>query len=246
MEVVCKMILDDIAGKMAVEIILCACDTCGKHFHRTLKIIRSCAKQHNRMLCRSCAARQSVKPQNQKEYWTAEKKAKHGLAVRGSAKYYLSLETRNLVNGMRGKKHTQETKKKMSVSQRKTWRFGRNAPAWKDGRTRLTTRVKGYCHTTFNWYYRVYERDGFKCVNCGAGQSRSNKLDAHHINPITVIIKQLLMDSNVNFCNDDERLIWLVQQPEIIDAQLKNGIALCRKCHKNAHRRWGSHFAESK
>lgn len=34
---------------------------------------------------------------------------------------------------------------------------------------------------------------------------------------------------------------WLIVQPEIVDNELKNGITLCRKCHKEIHKNWGSH-----
>lgn len=55
-------------------------------------------------------------------------------------------------------------------------KIGKNATAWKGGNFSLTKRVKDILHTRYNWYKRVYERDGFRCVKCDS----SKNLDAHH------------------------------------------------------------------
>jgi hypothetical protein len=56
------------------------------------------------------------------------------------------------------------------------------------------------------------------------------------------IIRRLCAEKH--FTDDDEKIKWLVEQPEIIDPELKNGITLCRKCHKAKHQKWGSHEAK--
>ena len=43
------------------------------------------------------------------------------------------------------------------------------------------------------------------------------------------------------FANDTEKVYWLVDQPEIKDENLTNGVTYCRKCHKAKHKNWGSH-----
>lgn len=59
------------------------------------------------------------------------------------------------------------------------------------------------------WRMAVYQRDYFKCQICGQGQSRSNKLHAHHIKPKKT-------------------------NPELV-LDVNNGQTLCAKCHTNVH-----------
>lgn len=96
--------------------------------------------------------------------------------------------------------------------------------------------IKWHLHSNVNWYRRVYERDGFKCVKCGGNKP---KLDAHHIFPLSQLVKKLT--EGKSFVSDKEKYDWLIQQPEILDLELTNGITLCRVCHKKEHKNWGSH-----
>ena len=223
--------------------LICCCDLCGENFERTYKNIKKSREKWNSLdLCFSCTCKKSIskKPQCSKEYWTSEEKRNSQREIiLNSEKYQksrlvLSEKFKGEGNPRYGKKVTEETRKKMSKS--RTGKIGENATAWKGGKSSLTKRVKKIIHTRYNWYRRVYERDGFKCVICG-----SNKhIDAHHIKPIVTIIKELLNNCSVNFNNEGEKLEWLVNQEEIKDANLTNGQTLCRDCHKKAHRNWGS------
>ena len=122
------------------------------------------------------------------------------------------------------------------VNANRTGKVGKNATAWKGGKTSLNRRVKGYQHKTLNWYKKVFERDNFKCTICNS----KKKIDVHHIKPISVLIKELLI--KYNGPNDNtSKLLWLIQQTEIIDKDLENGITLCRECHRKIHLNWGSH-----
>jgi len=215
------------------------CDTC-KTPSEVLKISygRNLKRNDGLFICRSCCCKQNLRPQNKKDYWTDPAiKAKHSKAIKASEAYYDALPKRRLKgeqNGMFGKKHTKETKEKMSLS--RTGKFGINATGWKGGKMSLTKRVKGVIHRTHDWYRRVYKRDKWKCQKCGDAAT----LDAHHIKPIVVIIKELV--SNQKFMSEEEKFNWLILQPEIIDKNLKNGITLCRDCHKKEHKTWGSHI----
>ena len=60
------------------------------------------------------------------------------------------------------------------------------------------------------WRLLVYQRDYFCCQQCGAKQSRKNRLHAHHIKPKSIY-------------------------PELVLEQ-SNGITLCSKCHINIHK----------
>lgn len=161
-------------------------------------------------------------------------------AVKSSEKYYAALQQRKVLSGvqnpMYGKQHSAATKKKMSEVRK--GKLGPNATAWKGGKLSITRRVKGIIHTRYNWYKKVYERDNFCCQQCGS----KKKLDAHHIEPIYKIIKMLLATCNLCFETNEDKIEWLANQPKIIDSELKNGITLCRKCHKQEHgKKWGSH-----
>lgn len=140
-------------------------------------------------------------------------------------------------NRMFGKKHTQETKQKMSKS--RMGKVGPNATAWKGGHLSVNKRVRKLLHSRYDWYRKVFLRDKWKCTDCG---DNNIKLDAHHICPLSKIIKEL--SKNLSFDNDTEKVEFLIQQKEIIDPNLENGITLCRKCHKNLHDNWGSHYAK--
>lgn len=134
---------------------------------------------------------------------------------------------------MFGKRASIETRKLMSIS--RTGKLGPNATAWKGGKQSLTRRVKKIIHTRFNWYAKVYKRDNWTCQHCG---SKKN-LDAHHINPISILIPYLIKDKV--FDSVEIQIEWLANQPKIADVELRNGVTLCRTCHKRVHINWGSH-----
>jgi len=80
----------------------------------------------------------------------------------------------NVITGMRGKKHSEETKRKMSLTRR-----GRGNSNWKGGLTEL---IKGIRRSPefYQWRKAVLERDNHTCQDCGA----TDNLEAHHIRSI--------------------------------------------------------------
>jgi len=120
-----------------------------------------------------------------------------------------------------GSKHTLETRKKMSESQKGAYQEGRRSPvwlgktgdrcpAWKGGRTseqiiiRMSLKYK-------EWRKAVFERDDYTCQGCGSrnGNGKAIKLHAHHILPFSE--------------NPDSRF------------DIDNGLTLCKSCHKGRH-----------
>lgn len=211
------------------------CDDCGHGKEVLFICARRQLKRRGGHYCASCAAKRVPRPQNSKAYWTAERKKEHSESIK-TPEYYEGIAKRDQSgekNGMFGKEHSTETRAKMSKS--RVGKIGPNATAWKGGRRSLTRRVKEIIHTRLNWYGRVYARDGWTCTKCPSKQ----KIDAHHKEPIVKLIKRLA--EGKTFESDEQKIEWLVSQPEIADPNLENGVTLCRECHKKEHGNWGSH-----
>lgn len=129
-----------------------------------------------------------------------------------------------------GRKHTEETKKKMrearlknqpmhnpevvakrsrTLKERGTF-AKENGNTWKGGITKeqiLARNSKDYK----KWRDAVFDRDFYKCQNCGAkcGNGENVYLHAHHINPFA-------------------------SHPEL-RLEVSNGITLCKSCHYKVH-----------
>lgn len=232
------MVTQDISNLKVTNYVDVICDNCSNQFTRTLKHIKSSRPKWNgRDICRKCSFILSAykKPQCNKEYWSnPDIKTNHSLSIKSSDVYYESIRNRSNIfgekNPMFGKKHTQETVKKMSAA--RTGKVGENATAWKGGKTSLTRLIKGFQNRN-GWYKMIYERDGFKCVYCGS----KNKIEAHHKKPI----KNIIDEYKTNFENSEDLYNFLISLDIIIDPNLANGITLCRECHKKEHINFGSH-----
>ena len=234
------MYKNNISKKTNLERIVVVCDVCAKEYTIRLASAKNSLKAHGHHQCASCSAKlRKPLPQCDKSFWTEDQREKHSRAIKGSKKYYSAIKDRDMSgdkNGMFGKKHSAEARKKMSMG--RTWGTGENAYAWKGGVTSINSRVKGLLHTRLNWYSRVYARDGWKCRLCDS----KTRIDAHHIKPISTIIKALINDTT--FETESEKVEYLIEQDSIADNNLKNGITLCRSCHKKIHTNWGSHNPE--
>lgn len=210
-------------NKEPVEII---CDDCGHQFKRLYKGAEKNRKKNGKHLCERCTG-YPLKPQHKPEYWTTEKRAEHGISIGNSESYRCAIEGRDTSgekNPMFGKKASKETREKMSEKRR--LRVGSKSPAWKGGVSSVNKRVKGIIHRRHNWYHNVYKRDNWQCTMCGS----RHQIDAHHIEPVNKIIKRLC--ESRTFTNDDEKVAWLANHPDLVDSDLKNGTTLCRECHK--------------
>lgn len=214
------------------------CDKCYKQFTRTKKNIKVSRKRLGIDACQSCAAKISIdkKPQCNNEFWDDAKRLEHGETLKNSENYRSGLENRiklfGELNPMYGKKHSVSTRNKMSESRK--GKFGTNSTAWKGGKQSLIKRLKQY---NYMWFLSVKERDLYTCQKCKCSEST---MDAHHIKPLSIIVKEL-KEVHLNK-TDDELFLILKDNPEIKDVELKNGITLCRSCHKDLHDKWGSKY----
>lgn len=98
-----------------------------------------------------------------------------------------------------GSRHTEAAKER--VRQSLLGKRGPLARNWQGGKTKLSTIIR-YSSEMKAWRRQVFERDGYKCVNCGA----TGYLEADHIKPFAFF--------------PDLRF------------ELSNGRTLCRPCHK--------------
>lgn len=100
---------------------------------------------------------------------------------------------------LKDKQHTPETKLRMSQAQQ----GDRNAN-WQGGITDIIRSLRR-TYATQEWRKSVFKRDGYACKECGA----TNNLQAHHIKPVHT-------------------------HPHLIQ-DLPNGLTLCKPCHKKLH-----------
>lgn len=106
---------------------------------------------------------------------------------------------------MKGKKHSEKTRKKMSVSHQ--WRVGEFSSNWKGGITPINKAIRTSKEYKL-WRTAVFERDNYTCVWCGirGGNGKEVILNADHIKSFS-------------------------QFPELRFA-IDNGRTLCVSCHR--------------
>lgn len=231
------------------------CEVCENIFERTYKNFLSNKKKNKKIICGHCSNVQASvnRPQTTKEYWgDAKRKEKHSNSMKNSIAHKEAMQKLDLTkenNGMYNKQHTIEARNKMSKTRTgkvqsketiqkriNTIKLRRDKKLIEIEYFNVNQALRGYINNNIQWYKRIYERDGYKCVKCGS----TNKLDAHHIKSFNSIIKELLQGMNLKKSIDE--YFFLREQPEILDENLTNGITLCRSCHKLAHgHKWGSH-----
>jgi len=142
--------------------------------------------------------------------------------------------TKGEKNSFYGRKHTEETKKKMSLSRKgqtrvftdewrknlslasrgkpKPWCSGENSPNWKGGITPINVMIRSSI-PYLEWVRKVFQRDNYTCQKCGIrnGCGKTVHLQAHHIKSFAEYL-ELRFDVN-------------------------NGLTLCLDCHKDVHRK---------
>jgi len=140
--------------------------------------------------------------------------AKKGIKVIRSDKW-----TKNFYKAMKkmkGRKFTEEHKRNMSLAHsklKKPWTSKRNHehsgekhPNWKGGISPMGARLR-QTKEHKEWAQLVFQRDKYTCQSCG---QKGGVLNAHHIKPFAKYPGSRL--------------------------DLENGITLCYKCHRKAHK----------
>ncbi len=106
----------------------------------------------------------------------------------------------------KGSKLTNEQRLNISNGTKAHAVKGADNPRWKGGISAESQKAR-YCFAMKEWRRQVFERDNFKCRQCGYGKGKI--LVAHHINPFS------------EYKNDRYNI--------------SNGITLCRPCHELIH-----------
>jgi len=97
------------------------------------------------------------------------------------------------------------------------------SPNWKNGSTnkKILLRLRSVYR---NWRLKVFKRDNYTCKKC---QNGSNKLEAHHLKPLSIIMKEL------SICDLNS-----IEMLEIFNS-VNNGDTLCKICHREFHKLYG-------
>lgn len=201
------------------------CRICGTTFHK--KQNKSWKDWHEK--AKYCSRRCSALSVRDKTI--ARNKAGVGKKASDEAKQKMSLARRGKPSHMLGKKHNEETKRKIKDStlaaqtpevrlKKSLSHRGEKSYNWKGGRTSL----KHAMRTTgsyIGWRTNVFIRDNYTCVWCGDG--RGGNLEADHIVEVKTIFDKykLINIHEILACE----ALWDVD----------NGRTLCKTCHIKRH-----------
>lgn len=128
-------------------------------------------------------------------------------------------------NPMYNKKHTKESKLKMSQTQKKKYGMTEKHPNWDILLNSITPQIRR-SYNYVDWRNKILKRDNFTCKKCN---KRGGDLHAHHHKKMFF---ELLRDNNISTFDE------AINCKELWD--LDNGITLCIDCHKKEHTKKGN------
>jgi hypothetical protein len=160
------------------------------------------AEEHKKKIGVSCLGRHWK--------WNDESRRKFSIAMKGTKRRL-------------GIKHTEETKKKMSLARLGKYK-GEKAPNWKGGTSRIDFLVRS-SSLGKKWKKGIFKRDNYTCNICGL---RGVTLNAHHKKRFSKLLQEVrekypMLDFYEGCMRYDP--LW----------DLGNGITLCENCHKSLH-----------
>lgn len=128
--------------------------------------------------------------------------------------------------GMSGKKHSKETKRKLSLAKKgkglsnkgvkKPHMCGKNNSNWRGGTVKLSKLIRN-SDKYAQWRSDIYTRDNWTCQTCG--NRGGIRIEAHHIKEFY----KLLYENNI------ESVYQAEECEELWD--INNGVTLCCDCH---------------
>ena len=203
--------------------------------------MKSCPDCNKKILfsskrCRSCATKNQLKNKENHPNWKGGKpkcldcnkevsSRKHKRCFECSLKHRAGSE-----NGMfgkesafKGKKHTLETRIIQSQSNRRE-----NHHNWKGGISPLHIWIRRLPEST-NWKTSVFIRDNRTCKTCGYNE---NNIEANHIKPFSIILKEFLDKYNMFSPIEDKEILLRLASGYEEFWDINNGETLCESCHK--------------
>ena len=160
------------------------------------------------------------------EYKSHYKNGFHGVFEKGNIPHNKGIKgwMQGHLGYMLNKKHSEETKYKMSQAHKgcTPWNkrkpfpqiSGENHPFWKGGVTTLVKQIRKNFQYR-QWRSDVFTRDDFTCQACG----KRGYIEAHHIKPFSVILEEYQIKTLEEALNCEELF------------NINNGITLCKECH---------------
>jgi len=113
--------------------------------------------------------------------------------------------------------------------------FGKDNPAYRGGVTNLRTLVRN-SRMYKQWRELTFQRDRYRCVDCGMIGDRKT-LEAHHT-PLEFadLLQEFLKkyEGKYELPRDERRLLDLSQLSPLLWS-VKNGVTVCKECHKKRH-----------
>jgi len=140
--------------------------------------------------------------------------------IRGENNGSKQLEARRKISlAAKGRPHPE-------LGNRMRGRKGVLHPCWKglvplNAMIRTTPKYK-------EWRKAVFERDGFKCQECG----KNGTLEAHHIKPFIHLLSEFLRDFSPFSPQEDKMILSMLAQRYHGFWDTRNGKTLCIPCHK--------------
>jgi len=211
------MILDqelfNTVSKKSRTKILCVCDNCNsKKYISKSDIFR---RGNVYTLCQKCTVLETSK-KNIGMKRTEEFKKNRSISFKEAYSSGKRIPTKGKINSGSFKKGAVPVSKGKTHLDYPNIRHGKNATNWRGGVTSINIAIRS-CNMMTLFNKLVIERDNYKCTKCGIN---NNKLEIHHIIPVSQIIKS----NNINNL-DDARLCNLLWDTT-------NGITVCFECHK--------------
>lgn len=114
--------------------------------------------------------------------------------------------------------------------------MGKDNPAYRGGVTQLRAQIRN-SRMYKEWKDLIFQKDRFKCTRCGMIGDRRTLEAHHHTADFADILQDFLKRFPQYELPRDQARLLLLSQAYVPFWTIKNGISLCRECHRKEHQR---------